>query len=131
MNSCIGFSFHSAVLALLVGIALALSGCGGGVTGSAWLEQDEVRPDGGIVIVTHAVEKQPLANQVNPFALMALFAKVVYRHDLAEAERRRDGCAYMTAAGEPPDFGMPRKTDGSGWKRWKGAPEACYHEQGP
>lgn len=110
--------------------SLVLGGCGGVTTGSAWLEQDEVKPDGGKVIVTHAVERQALADNVNRFALMALFAKVVYRHDLPEAVRRKDGCAYMAAAGEAPDFGMPRKADGSGWKRWKGAREACYNEHG-
>ncbi len=124
-------SFHRAAAALFAGAAVAaLSGCGGVVTGSAWLEQDEVKPDAGKVIVTHAVESQALADNVNPFALMALFAKVVYRHDLAEDVRRKDGCAYMRAAGEPPAFGMPRKSDGSGWKRWKGADEACDDKQG-
>lgn len=124
-------SIGRAAVALTLGTALGLlSACGGVATGSAWLDQEEVKPDPGRVIVTHAVEAQPLAKNISPFALMALFAKVVYRHDLPEAVRRKEGCAYMDAAGEPPSFGMPRKADGSGWKRWKGAKEACYNEHG-
>lgn len=116
-------------------IAFALSGCGTLVTGRAWFDSEEVKPTNDKVVVIGEVKSAPAIESANKFALMALFAKVVYRKDLSPDIRYQLGCAYLPADADVPEVGMPRKADGSGWKRWKGttkAPEAiaCFNNGG-
>lgn len=108
---------RGALLALAA--ALALAGCGVLVTGTAWVDSDEVKPDSDRVVVVDEVKRLPVAEHANRFAMMAIFAKAVYRKDLPTAERKARGCAYLKT-GEDVTLGMPRLPDGSGWYRWRG-----------
>lgn len=112
--------------------ATALSGCGVLVTGRAWLDSAEIKPSNDKVVVTGEVKSLPAVESANKLALMALFAKVVYRNDLSPEVRNQQGCDYLATDALVPEVGMPRKTDGSGWKRWKGTKEAiaCLNEGG-
>jgi len=115
----------------LCGLAMCVSGCGSLVTLDAWLGSGslELQNNEGIVAPApehlSAAEARQAAKQ---FALMALFAKVVYRNDLDEAVRKAQGCSYLDTGPLKPDVGMPEEhdlpgSDGdktSGWLRWDG-----------
>lgn len=113
-------------------IVATLCGCGALITGKAWLDSSEVKPSSSEVVVSESVKTERVIDNANKFALMALFAKVVYRKDLLEKVRDIQGCAYLTKDAPLPPVGMPRKHDGSGWKRWKGTEDvkACINEGG-
>ena len=112
-------------------LGFALAGCGALVTGRAWLTSDEVKPNSDDVVVIGEVRTAPAKENANRFALMALFAKIVYRKDLPPEKRGEQSCSYLTKT-EPLTLGMPRRADGSGWKRWKGTSEAsaCVSKDG-
>jgi len=115
----------------LCGLAICASGCGSFVTLDAWLGSDslELQKKEGIVALApahiSAVETPQVAKQ---FALMALFAKVVYRKDLDDGVRKAQGCSYLDVGPLKLDVGMPEAHDlpgsggdkTSGWRRWDG-----------
>ena len=116
---------------VLGGLLASISGCGSFVTLDAWLgsESLELQNNEGIVVPApehlSAVETPQAAKQ---FALMALFAKVVYRKDLEEGVRKAQGCSYLDTGPLQLDVGMPEAHDmpgsegekTSGWRRWDG-----------
>jgi hypothetical protein len=117
------------VLVVAIGIAV-LASCGLVNTLRASFKQDEEEVDlnANKVIIGRAPVRDDVEPWANKFALMALFARVVYRHDLDPSVRRSQGCDYLQS-GKEIAFGMPRQSDGGGWSRWKGA-SACYNEAG-
>lgn len=66
---------------------------------------------------------EPAAPIVNRFALMALFARTVYRKDIAdEAERKKNGCNYLVhPPGDLPETLRWKRLDRNG---------ACYNSGG-
>ena len=104
----------------LTGLAalLLLTGCGIFTTAHAWFEVERSFPDTTNVLVHPApilVSDEQYQRQVSQFALMALFAKVVYRHDLPENTRLGSGCRYLDGSAEL--FGMPHQQQDRGWRR--------------
>lgn len=100
-------------------LAATLSGCGAGVTFYASLPSQ----DGDNDTESRAPESDRfLVDMAHRFGLMALFAEVVYRRDLAVDSRDGQGCAYLAAAAsdrEATRHGMPEYADGQGrWRRW-------------
>lgn len=97
-------------------------------------------PDTTSVLVVPAPElarEDEFKRYIRRFALMALFAKVVYRQDIPERTRDEMGCDYLK--GGIDDFGMPKNENGGGWNRlvlndgWWVAPEGitpCYNQHG-
>ncbi|NBX06119.1 MAG: hypothetical protein EBR18_08590, partial [Betaproteobacteria bacterium] len=84
----------------LCGLVLCVSGCGSLVTWDAWLGSDSLELEKGDGIVVSAPAHLSAAETpylAKPFALMALFAKVVYRKDLDESVRKAQGCSYVDA----------------------------------
>lgn len=116
---------------LIAGVSLLTSGCGLMVTGRAWLSKEEFRPTTEKVIVG-SVKQEDIAGYANRFALMALFAKTVYRRDLPESTRNETGCDYVDGKTAVPDVGMPRSADGTGWRRWTGVQgvKPCVNQDG-
>ena len=115
----------------LCGLVLCVSGCGSLVTLDAWLGSDSLELEKGDGIVVPAPAHLSAAETpylAKPFALMALFAKVVYRKDLDESVRKAQGCSYVDAGPLQLDVGMPEEHDApgsngektSGWRRWDG-----------
>ncbi len=114
----------------LYGMAMCISGCGSLVTVDAWLGSDSLEPENSEGIVAPAPEHLSSAETrqaAKQFALMALFAKVVYRKDLDEGVRKTDACSYVDGGPLKLDVGMPEEhdlpqSDGktSGWRRWDG-----------
>lgn len=114
---------------VLGGLLASISGCGSLVTLDAWLgsESLELQNNEGIVVPApehlSAVETPQAAKQ---FALMAIFAKVVYRKDLDDGVRKAQGCSYLDTGPLQLDVGMPPEHDApgsdgekiSGWRRW-------------
>lgn len=93
-----------------------------------------VVPDKDSVIITQPRKFEQGAKETESharkFALMALFAKTVYRHDLLDDKARSsEACSYLGHE-EHRDvlLDMPRDEDGS-WARWS-IPGACYQEGG-
>jgi hypothetical protein len=116
----------------LVALAATLSGCGTFATLEATLDTKAVPQAKGEVIVTPAPRRERLRGRVEQFALMALFAKVVYRKDLAEElnVRAKEGCSYLGLDRPAPDFGMPKSDEGA-WERLNEKDiESCFNERG-
>ena len=109
---------------VLCGLAFGLTGCGGLVTLQAWLGSEGPEPKADAAIVAPgptrlSVDSTP--QEAKKFALMALFAKVVYRKDLKEGVRNAEGCRYLEDGISVPDVGMPQLAGQSiGWRRWNG-----------
>lgn len=76
-------------------------------------------------------EKVNSAVLANKFALMALFAKTVYRKDLLSNDALNErSCEYLNHSKHRDIWlDMPRNADGSGWKRW-GISGSCYNLHG-
>jgi len=70
-----------------------LSGCGVLNAGRATIidARTEVRPNNNRAVVVSGAVEANADDYVAEFAVMALFAKVVYRKDLHDADRERDG----------------------------------------
>ena len=120
------------MLAVLAAVALHLSGCGVLVTTTAALKKKESKPkDRQQVIVTEAREDSADAH-INRFALMALFAKTVYRKNLSKADREHNACEYLNPGVTPDSTGMPRAAGYGHWSRWAGTPDirACFNASG-
>ncbi len=69
-----------------------------------------------------------LLEAADRFGLMALFAEVVYRRDLADGIKNSAGCKYLMPGEEKesrPDHGMP-----PGWSRWIPSPSAKEELEG-
>lgn len=116
---------------VLGGLLVSISGCGSLVTLDAWLESDRPELESNEAIVTPAAEQlssTDTPHMAKQFALMALFAKVVYRKDLDKTVRSAQGCSYLETGPLKLDVGMPEAhdmpgSDGaktSGWRRWDG-----------
>jgi hypothetical protein len=113
--------------------ALALSGCGVLNVGRATIidSEAEVRPNNDRAVVVAGAIEANADDFVGEFAVMALFSKVVYRKDLSNRDRERDGCLYMEK-GPVPTFGMPSDAHGY-WSRWVGDPKSapgCVNKDG-
>ena len=104
--------------------AVALSAC------TTLRNLDERTPPPGEVIVRPASSSQGVEKYVDQFALMALFANIVYRDDLNSSERKNKACIYI---GDPSHrhvkLDMPQGLNGDGWQRWT-LPGACYNAHG-
>jgi pimeloyl-ACP methyl ester carboxylesterase len=108
--------------ALVVALSTGtLAGCGVLVTLFASLESN----DGS----NHAPKQPPplatdayVVETAHKFALMALFAEVVYRRDIPKDVRTGQGCDYLkpgNAGSKRALFGMPRGGAEAGrWERW-------------
>lgn len=127
-----------AASALALSVA-SLSGCGALVAIHAAHLNAKPEPEREYALVTGGVKKETIAEVADKFALMALFAKVVYRKELIGAERDRHAavCSYVSPDQPVPDFGMPRRVDPdraieSGWERWRGTDTAvaCKVDRG-
>lgn len=108
------------IIAVILACAAALSGCGSLSTLQAMARLESSEPKINQVLVHPAPR---IASQaefdflVGRFATMALFSKVVYRHDIPEETRIGAGCAYLNGASE--DFGMPRSAGEANWVRMR------------
>ena len=119
-----------AAMALAPVFALSLSGCGTLATLDALHKRPGPEQIKNTVIVSPAPLPEPLHKWVDEFALMALFAKVVYRKDLAEDKRAAEGCAYLGNNAPAPEFGMPKSADGA-WTRLNDKDiDSCYNARG-
>lgn len=101
---------------------------------NAWVKMERTFPSSSTVLIHPApieASDAEFQKQVNAFALMALFSKVVYRQDIPEAQRIGAGCKYLH--GSIDTFGMPKQTD-HGWQRLvtaeADAVKPCFDEQG-
>lgn len=108
-------------------LSLVLAGC---ATPRPSAEDEAAReglPKQGQVVVVPPARVESIGPHASKFALMAIFAKVVYRKDLPAKTRNDHECAYLKSA-EPLTVGIP--TD-SGWSRWKGPNgEGCVFDGG-
>ena len=113
------------------GLAMCLGGCGSLVTLDAWLGSENLEPHNGEEIAAAPPREfgdAETAQVAKQFALMAVFAKVVYRKDLDDGVRKAQGCSYLEAGPLALDVGMPPAHDApagrgetvSGWRRWDG-----------
>lgn len=106
-----------------LGIALSLTGC---ATTTNWPDGIPPSRDEAVRTGPPTIEKD-IAAHVQKFALMALFAKTVYRRDILDDNTRTDkACSYL----ELPKhrdvlLDMPRDVDGGGWSRWTRS-GSCY-----
>lgn len=115
-------------------LLLVLAGFGVLNTLHAWIKMERSVPEMDSVLITPppvlASSKQPdgqFQQQIDQFALMALFSKVAYRNDLPAATRIGSGCA------EANGFGMPAR-----WARLalhaidgqQRAVDSCYDAHG-
>ena len=89
-----------------------------------------VTTESAVVINPPEFEKVGGAERASQFALMALFAKTVYRKDILDGKAREDGSCKYLAHPEHLDvlLDMPRDEHG-GWARWT-LPGTCYGEGG-
>lgn len=119
-------------IAAFVASTFTLSGCGLLVTPKAALEKDDPKPRTAQHVIVSEVREEPAGNYANKFALMALFAKTVYRKDLTDENRRERSCAYLTPGSIPDDVGMPSGEAEGNWLRWVGTPDirACFNASG-
>jgi len=103
-------------------LVLGLGGCGSLVTLKAWVESEPHTAATNTVIVAPApkqLDEKTTKQEAQNFALMALFAKVVYRKDLEERVRNEQGCSYLHNGPLALDVGMPKIADKvNGWRRW-------------
>ena len=103
-------------------LAFGLVGCGSLVTLKAWVESEHAKAEVNSAIMDPApmhLTQEITKQEAKKFALMALFAKVVYRKDLPESVRIAEGCSYLQNGPLALDVGMPRlEGKVGGWKRW-------------
>lgn len=131
---------RSIAFAVFVTLLVGLSGCGAVVVASSWLGSDSPEPVRDAAIVARAPERIDVVQtkaEAKKFALMALFAKVVYRKELKESMRNTEGCRYLEDGVFVPDVGMPQLAGQSnGWRRWNGRLEKqaiatpCFNKDG-
>jgi hypothetical protein len=92
---------------------ILLSGC---AVSPERLGRMQNAPTAATVYVHPVPLAKPVELYAGQFALMALFSKVVYRHDLDATKRKRSACSYLR--GSPvPDYGLPYG-EGGAWHRW-------------
>lgn len=95
-----------------------LQGCGIVGTVNGWIRMQAAMPDKTSVLVVPAPElarEEEFQYYVRKFTLMAVFSKVVYRQDIPESIRDKEGCEYLE--GRQEQFGMPTDEAGRGWSR--------------
>lgn len=110
----------------LLALVLQLGGC------STPDKYNNIRitPESAVVTYPPIFEEAGGTERASQFALMALFAKTVYRKDIADDKARKDRACEYLAHPEHRDvlLDMPRDANG-GWARWT-VPGACYGESG-
>lgn len=118
------------ILALVAGISL-LPSCGLVNTwrASRIQDDDELKKNATMVIISRAPVREEIQVWANKFALMSLFARVVYRNDLKEKGLPSNTCAYNKDQAEEDRYGMPQDSNRIGWQRFKGE-HACFNEGG-
>lgn len=124
---------------LIACLFLAIPGCGALRTLQASSHKYDRKEDGtggrNDVAVPNFAEDRYLVDTANRFALMALFAETVYRRELPEKQRDKEGCRYLDKDQVQPDYGMPRQGE-AGWRRWlapdrkAGDAPPCFDEFG-
>ncbi|RLL52289.1 DUF2974 domain-containing protein [Mariprofundus sp. EBB-1] len=124
------------ILTLLL-VVLLLGGCGGIKTLTAYYKSNigQLKTEDIIIerapYIRYTEDKNISLSEggvklINEFAIMALFAKVSYRKDLNEKERKK-ACTTKL------DFGMPTGIDGKGWSRLSSdgyETPVCYNKKG-
>lgn len=118
--------------AAFVALTFSLSGCGLLVTSKAALEKGAPKPRNAQHVIVSKVEEKPAEVYTNKFALMALFAKTVYRKDLSEKDRKTRSCEHLNPGTAPDETGMPFAEGQGRWSRWAGTPDirACFNATG-
>lgn len=107
-----------------LGIAISLAGC---AATPNWPDGIPPSRDEAVRTGPPAIEKN-IATHVQQFALMALFAKTVYRLDILDDKTRssQQACEYLVHPKHRDVLlDMPRDADGGGWSRWT-LPGSCY-----
>jgi len=111
------FSRRSLLLIFPLASAVSLAGC------ASISHSPEIQAPSELSIRTDPptqVSAEQVTKQSQQFALMALFAKTVYRNDILDEKARTEkACEYL----EHPThrdvlLDMPRDADGGGWSRW-------------
>jgi Lipase (class 3) len=126
-------SIHSrSALAAIIALTFTFSGCGLLVTSKAALEKDDPKARDTQRVIVSKVEEKPAEVYANKFALMALFAKTVYRKDLPEKDRKTRSCEHLNPGTAPDETGMPSAEGHGRWSRWVGTPDirACFNASG-
>jgi hypothetical protein len=110
---------------LIALLSFMLAGCGivSTYVAGKGVERRELQPGEVMIDRAPAIVDGPQAQeQINDFALMAMFSKLVYRHDIEDISKRNEfshACDYQTLAGAAKQFYDALKANG-----WSPMPES-------